>query len=146
MVNMEGYNSVMGEILRKYPVTNDSQWKYECMDGISSYMIGYNGVMYDSVFVQSYAGIRGIFVRHSMYDDNEGIYAYKYAYNNVDPWLRKFKAYKNGNKTRYTGYNNQYMCEPIFCSDFTSYPKAYVLTTSIDGIMIYCLDVIEHIK
>jgi len=137
-----GYNSVMGEILRKYPVTNTNQWKYECMDGISSYMIRYNGFMYDSVFVQNYAGIRGIFVRHSMYDDNEA----HYAYNNVDPWLRKFKAYKNGNKTRYTGYNNQSMCEPIFCSDFTSQPKAYVLTTSIEGIMIYCLDVIEHIK
>ena len=137
-----GYNSVMGEILKKYPVTNTNQWKYECMDGISSYMIRYNGFMYDSVFVQNYAGIRGIFVRHSMYDDNEE----NYAYNNVDPWLRKFKAYKNGNKTRYTGYNNQYMCEPIFCSDFTSQPKAYVLTTSIEGIMIYCLDVTEHIK
>jgi hypothetical protein len=142
LIMIAGYNSVMGEILRKYPVTNTNQWKYECMDGISSYMIGYSGVMYDSVFVQSYAGIRGIFVRHSMYDDNEG----NYAYNNVDPWLRKFKAYKNGNKTRYTGYNNQYMCEPIFCSDFTSQPKAYVLTTSIEGIMIYCLDVTEHIK
>ena len=143
---MEGYNNVMADILRKYPVTNTNQWKYECMDGISSYMIRYNGVMYDSVFVQSYAGIRGIFVRHSMYDDNEGNYAYKYAYNNVDPWFRKFKTYKNGNKTRYTGYNNQYMCGPIFCSDFTSQPKAYVLTTSIEGSMIYCLDVIEHIK
>jgi hypothetical protein len=142
LIMIADYNSVMGEILRKYPVTNTNQWKYECMDGISSYMIGYNGVMYDSVFVQSYAGIRGIFVRHSMYDDNEE----NYAYNNVDPWLRKFKAYKNGNKTRYTGYNNQYMCEPIFCSDFTSQPKAYVLTTSIEGIMIYCLDVTEHIK
>ena len=119
LIMIAGYNSVMGEILRKYPVTNTNQWKYECMDGISSYMIGYNGVMYDSVFVKNYAGIRGIFVRHSMYDDNEEYY----AYNNVDPWLRKFKAYKNGNKTRYTGYNNQYMCEPIFCSDFTFPPS-----------------------
>jgi len=142
MVNMEGYNSVMGEILIKYPVTNTNQWKYECMDGISSYIKGYTCGEYDSLLEQRYAGIRGIFVRHSLYDDNEA----HYGYNNVDPWFRKFKAYKNGNKTRYTGYNNQYMCEPIFCSDFTSYPKAYVLTTSIEGSMIYCLDVIEHIK
>jgi hypothetical protein len=133
-----GYNSVMGEILRKYPVTNTNQWKYECMDGISSYMIGYNSDVLD----QRYAGIRGIFVRHSVYDDNFGSGS---SYNNVDPWFRKFKAYKNGNKTR---YNKQYVCEPIFGKLGTHYsvPKAYVLTTSIEGSMIYCLDVIEHIK
>ena len=137
---MDGYNNVMGEILRKYPVTNDNQWKYECVYGISSYMIGYNSVMYDSdVLEQRYAGIRGIFVRHSVYDDNEA----HYGYNNVDPWFRKFKAYKNGNKTR---YNKQYMCEPIFENSFNVTPKAYVLTTSIEGNMIYCLEVIEHIK
>ena len=137
---MEGYNSVMAEILMKYPVTNNSQWEYECVYSLLYYMTGYNSVIYDSdVLEQRYAGIRGIFVRHSLYDDND-VY---YQYNNVDPWFRKFRAYKNGNKTR---YNNQYMCEPIFCRDFTSQPKAYVLTTSVQGNMIYCLDVIEHIK
>jgi hypothetical protein len=139
---MTGYNNVMGDILRKYPVTNDNQWKYECVYGISSYLIGYNSVIYDSdVLDQRYAGIRGIFVRHSVYNDNET----QYGYNNVDPWCRKFKAYKNGNKINYV---KQYVCEPIFGNLGTHYsvPKAYVLTTSIEGIMIYCLDVIEHIK
>jgi hypothetical protein len=139
MVNMEGYNNVMGEILRKYPVTNDSQWKYECVYGITSYITSYNDVGYDSLLEQRYAGIRGIFVRHSMYDDNEA----HYRYNNVDPWFRKFKAYKNGNKINYV---KQYVCEPIFENSFNVTPKAYVLTTSIEGGMIYCLDVIEHIK
>jgi hypothetical protein len=135
---MTGYNSVMADILMRYPVTNDNQWKYEAADGISSYMIGYNSDVLD----QRYAGIRGIFVRHSVYDDNFGSGS---SYNNVDPWFRKFKAYKNGNKTR---YNKQYVCEPIFGKLGTHYsvPKAYVLTTSIEGSMIYCLDVIEHIK
>jgi hypothetical protein len=139
---MEGYNNVMADILRKYPVTNDNQWKYEAADGISSYMIGYNSVIYDSdVLEQRYAGIRGIFVRHSVYDDNET----QYGYNNVDPWCRKFKAYKNGNKINYV---KQYMCEPIFGNLGTHYsvPKAYVLTTSIEGHRVYCLEVIEHIK
>ena len=136
---MEGYNNVMGEILRKYPVTNDSQWKYECVYGITSYITSYNDVGYDSLLEQRYAGIRGIFVRHSMYDDNEA----HYRYNNVDPWFRKFKAYKNGNKINYV---KQYVCEPIFENSFNVTPKAYVLTTSIEGGMIYCLDVIEHIK
>jgi hypothetical protein len=139
MVNMEGYNNVMGEILRKYPVTNDSQWKYECVYGITSYITSYNDVGYDSLLEQRYAGIRGIFVRHSLYDDNEA----HYRYNNVDPWFRKFKAYKNGNKINYV---KQYVCEPIFENSFNVTPKAYVLTTSIEGGMIYCLDVIEHIK
>ena len=136
---MEGYNNVMGEILRKYPVTNDSQWKYECVYGITSYITSYNDVGYDSLLEQRYAGIRGIFVRHSLYDDNEA----HYRYNNVDPWFRKFKAYKNGNKINYV---KQYVCEPIFENSFNVTPKAYVLTTSIEGGMIYCLDVIEHIK
>lgn len=136
---MEGYNSVMGDILMKYPVTNNSQWKYECVYGITSYITSYNDVGYDSLLEQRYAGIRGIFVRHSMYDDNEA----HYRYNNVDPWFRKFKAYKNGNKINYV---KQYMCEPIFENSFNVTPKAYVLTTSIEGSMIYCLDVIEHIK
>ena len=96
---MTGYNSVMADILMRYPVTNDNQWKYEAADGISSYMIGYNSDVLD----QRYAGIRGIFVRHSVYDDNFGSGS---SYNNVDPWFRKFKAYKNGNKTR---YNKQYV-------------------------------------
>jgi len=136
---MEGYNSVMGDILMKYPVTNNSQWKYECVYGITSYITSYNDVGYDSLLEQRYAGIRGIFVRHSMYDDNEA----HYRYNNVDPWFRKFKAYKNGNKINYV---KQYVCEPIFENSFNVTPKAYVLTTSIEGSMIYCLDVIEHIK
>lgn len=136
---MEGYNSVMGEILRKYPVTNNNQWKYECVYGITSYITSYNDVGYDSLLEQRYAGIRGIFVRHSLYDDNE----VHYGYNNVDPWFRKFKAYKNGNKINYV---KQYVCEPIFENSFNVTPKAYVLTTSIEGSMIYCLDVIEHIK
>jgi len=136
---MEGYNSVMGDILMKYPVTNNSQWKYECVYGITSYITSYNDVGYDSLLEQRYAGIRGIFVRHSMYDDNEA----HYRYNNVDPWFRKFKAYKNGNKINYV---KQYVCEPIFENSFNVTPKAYVLTTSIEGGMIYCLDVIEHIK
>jgi len=139
---MDGYNSVMGEILRKYPVTNDSQWKYECVYGITSYIKGYTGGQYDSLFEQRYVGIRGIFVRHSLYDDNEA----HYRYNNVDPWFRKFKAYKNGNKINYV---KQYVCEPIFCNRLGlrySVPNAYVLTTSIEGSRIYCLDVIEHIK
>ena len=71
---MEGYNSVMGDILMKYPVTNDNQWKYECVYGITSYITSYNDVGYDSLLEQRYAGIRGIFVRHSMYDDNEAHY------------------------------------------------------------------------
>lgn len=136
---MEGYNSVMGDILMKYPVTNDNQWKYECVYGISSYITSYNDVGYDSLLEQRYAGIRGIFVRHSLYDDNEA----HYRYNDVDPWFRKFKAYKNGNKINYV---KQYVCEPIFENSFNVTPKAYVLTTSIEGSMIYCLDVIEHIK
>ena len=136
---MEGYNSVMGDILMKYPVTNNSQWKYECVYGITSYITSYNDVGYDSLLEQRYAGIRGIFVRHSLYDDNEA----HYRYNNVDPWFRKFKAYKNGNKINYV---KQYVCEPIFENSFNVTPKAYVLTTSIEGGMIYCLDVIEHIK
>jgi len=139
---MEGYNNVMGEILRKYPVTNTNQWKYECMDGISSYIKGYTCGEYDSLLEQRYVGIRGIFVRHSLYDDNEA----HYGYNNVDPWFRKFKAYKNGNKINYV---KQYVCEPIFCNRLGlrySVPNAYVLTTSIEGSRIYCLDVIEHIK
>ena len=138
-VNMEGYNSVMGDILMKYPVTNNSQWKYECVYGITSYITSYNDVGYDSLLEQRYAGIRGIFVRHSLYDDNEA----HYRYNNVDPWFRKFKAYKNGNKINYV---KQYVCEPIFENSFNVTPKAYVLTTSIEGSMIYCLDVIEYIK
>jgi len=141
---MDGYNNVMGDILMRYPVTNDNQWKYEAADGISSYMIGYitsyNDVGYDSLLEQRYAGIRGIFVRHSVYDDNFGSGS---SYNNVDPWFRKFKAYKNGNKINYV---KQYVCEPIFEKSFNVTPKAYVLTTSIEGSMIYCLDVIEHIK
>ena len=136
---MEGYNNVMGDILMKYPVTNNSQWKYECVYGITSYITSYNDVGYDSLLEQRYAGIRGIFVRHSLYDDNEA----HYRYNNVDPWFRKFKAYKNGNKINYV---KQYVCEPIFENSFNVTPKAYVLTTSIEGGMIYCLDVIEHIK
>ena len=138
-VNMEGYNSVMGDILMKYPVTNNNQWKYECVYGITSYITSYNDVGYDSLLEQRYAGIRGIFVRHTMYDDNEA----HYGYNNVDPWFRKFKAYKNGNKINYV---KQYVCEPIFENSFNVKPKAYVLTTSIEGCMIYCLDVIEYIK
>ena len=136
---MEGYNSVMGDILMKYPVTNNSQWKYECVYGITSYITSYNDVGYDSLLEQRYAGIRGIFVRHSLYDDNEA----HYRYNNVDPWFRKFKAYTNGNKINYV---KQFVCEPIFENSFNVTPKAYVLTTSIEGSMIYCLDVIEYIK
>jgi hypothetical protein len=33
LIMIAGYNSVMGEILRKYPVTNDSQWKYDILFG-----------------------------------------------------------------------------------------------------------------
>ena len=132
----------MGDILIKYPVTNDSQWKYECVYGITSYIKGYTCGEYDSLLEQRYVGIRGIFVRHSLYDDNEA----HYGYNNVDPWFRKFKAYKNGNKINYV---KQYVCEPIFCNRLGlrySVPNAYVLTTSIEGSRIYCLDVIEYIK
>lgn len=139
---MEWYNNVMADILMKYPVTNDNQWKYD-VDGITSYITNYTGGGYDSdILEQKYDGIRGIFVRHSVYDDDDSL---GYEYNNVDPWFRKFKAYKNGNKTR---YNKQYMCEPIFgnLGFHYSVPKAYVLTTSIEGSMIYCLEVIEHIK
>ena len=131
------------EVVEMYPISNNQwQFMYEWHIGIVSYMMRIvdNEVVMDDLR-RKYAGVRGIFVRHSGYDDDDSL---GYEYNNVDPWFRKFKAYKNGNKTR---YDKQYMCDPIFDDKFSiREPKAYVLTTSVGGSMIYCLDVIESIK
>jgi hypothetical protein len=127
------------EIIKTYPITNTSQWQLISGYGVYAYMVPLIGEYAVRDLQRKYAGIRGVFVRHSDYDDN---YSSGSSYNNVDPWFRLFKVYKNGNKTR---YYNQYVCEPIFENSFNTSPKAYVLTTSVEGVMVYCLDVIKSI-
>jgi hypothetical protein len=134
-------NDRVVEMIKRYPITNSNQWRFVSGYGVYAYMVPLVGEYAVRDFQRKYVGLEGIFVRHSEYDDNYNEVGYN-NYNNVDPWYRLFKAYKNGNKTR---YYNEYVCEPIFEHSFNTLPRAYVLTTSIEGVMVYCLDVIKGI-
>jgi hypothetical protein len=124
----------MQKMLNKYPIVNldwevgDSvyslQYYIECY-GRGRSIRGYN--------VSNYAGICNYFVRKSKYDD----VVYKFDRNN-DPWNRRFFAYKSGSRIN---KSNQYICRPLIGGSGDI--LMYVMTTSVEGDIVYCLDVIE---
>ena len=130
------------EIIKRYPVTNYT-WDWWGVGATSAHSFDFyiikasRGVEIENYDVPNFVGIREYFVRHSVDDDNFGSGS---SYNNVDPWYRPFKAYKRGN-----GLNrvNRYMCRPMVKKNSGGVILMYVLTTSIEGHMIYCLDVIS---
>ena len=89
-------------------------------------VVGYN--------VSNYVGIHDYFVRTSNYDDE----MYEFD-RDSDPWNRPFFAYKSGTKINMSG---RYMCRPLVgkCGNILM----YVMTTSVEGSLFYCLDVINN--
>lgn len=123
-------------IIIKYPIVN-SEWEVgDRVYGLDYYIrLVAKGVELDNYSVNNYVGTREYFVRHSKWDDNFGGGS---SYNNVDPWNREFKAYKRGHRVNRV---NRYICRPLIKRDGGGI-MMYVITTSIEGRMIYCLDVI----
>mgnify|MGYP003344850188 CR=1 FL=1 len=87
-----------------------------------------------------YVGVTEFFVRQSTSDDfydNPAVFTHKghdiFNYRgNSDPWGRMFKVYKNGiNK-------DVYKCRAIL--DDSGKSIVYVLSTSVEGYTIYCVD------
>lgn len=128
--------NIFGGILDRYPIVNVDWDIGDSVYGLDLYMTKVaNGVEMENYGVNNYVGIREYFVRNSEQDDNFGSGS---SYNNVDPWNRGFKAYKRGHSMNIV---NQYVCRPMVNRDNGNI-MMYVITTSVEGRMIYCLDVI----
>lgn len=128
------------EIINKYPVTND-EWGYRCMPpdiggydggGLNTYL--YN-VLYGIKNVGSYKnfkyymGVSEFFVRYSKNDDITG--------GNSDPWHRSFKVYKV-NRAMVRDCDG-YICDTISV-DGSGKPIVYIMSTSVEGKIVYCVD------
>ena len=141
--------SKIKEITNKYPTTND-EWSYRCMiPDIGIYRSDLNTYLNDVFYgiknvtvykSEEYVGVVEFFVRQSDRDDfydNPALFTHKghNSFNyvgNSDPWNRMFKVYKNGINT------DVYKCRAIF--DDVGKPLVYVLSTSVEGHTIYCVE------
>ena len=138
------------EIVDKYPVVND-EWEYRCMPpNMGRYRNDLNSYLGDVLFGHSkneiayksgdYVGVTEFFERHSTRDDfydNPAVFTHKgndiFNYSgNSDMWGRMFLAYKNGIS------NGIYRCRAIL--EDGCKPMVYVLSTSVEGHTIYCVD------
>jgi hypothetical protein len=113
----------------RYPIVNN-EWEigdsvYSLHYYIESYVGGRIVSNYD---VSNYVGIRNYFVRISEYE---------FDCDNRDPWNRRFFAYSRGSRTI---MNNHYICRPLI--DGGGDILMYVMTTSVEGQIVYCLDVL----
>jgi hypothetical protein len=138
-------------ITNKYPVVND-EWDYRCMPpDWGKYRLDLNSYLRDVLYGHStknvityksgdYVGVTEFFERHSTRDDfydNPAVFTHKgndiFNYSgNSDPWGRMFKAYKNGIS------NGIYRCRAIL--EDGNKPMVYVLSTSVEGHTVYCID------
>lgn len=145
------------EITNKYPTTND-EWAYRCVSSdIGSYRTDLNSFLHNVLIgIKSRKNIEGMhykseeyvdvyefFVRQSDSDDfydNPHVFTHKghnsFDYvGNSDPWGRKFKVYKNG----LLGISDGgYKCRAIL--DDVGKHLVYVLSTSVEGHTIYCVE------
>ena len=139
------------EITNKYPVVND-EWDYRCMPpDWGKYRLDLNSYLRDVLYGHStknvityksgdYVGVTEFFERHSTRDDfydNPAVFTHKgndiFNYSgHSDPWGRMFKAYKNGIS------NGIYRCRAIL--EDGNKPMVYVLSTSVEGHTVYCID------
>jgi hypothetical protein len=132
LTNTTKFTNRFNELLSKYPISN---YDWDIGDSVYSleyYICNITKRYNDGSFIR-YAGILDYFVRFSDRDDD----AYKFD-RNRDPWNRQFKVYKSNNKTRYMG---PYRCELITTDDIKG-AKIYIITTTVEGESIFCLDVI----
>ena len=128
----------ISEILNKYPIVNYGWDVGDSVYSLDNYIMKVTGgCEIENYGGGNYVGIREYFVRHSVHDDNE----VGYQYNNLDPWNREFKAYKRGYNVNRVNQLNQYVCRPMVNRD-NGLIMMYVITTSIEGRILYCLDVI----
>ena len=143
--------SKIKEITNKYPVTN-VEWDYRCMPpDWGKYRLDLNSYLHDILYGHStknvityksgdYVGVTEFFERHSTRDDfydNPAVFTHKgnnlFNYRgNSDMWGRMFKAYKNGIN------NGIYRCRAIL--EDGNKPMVYVLSTSVEGHAVYCID------
>ena len=92
--------------------------------------------------IEEYIDVTEFFERHSTRDDfneNPDIFTsvhkpFDYV-GNSDPWHRKFITYKNWYRDI---TSNKYECRAIL--DEIGNPMVYVLSTSVEGYTIYCVD------
>jgi len=146
--------SKIKEITNKYPTTND-EWAYRCVSSdIGSYRTDLNSFLHNVLIgiksrksitdmkytSEEYVDVNEFFVRDSTNDDfydNPALFTHKghNSFNyvgNSDPWGRMFKVYKNGINT------DVYKCKAIL--DDIGKPLVYVLSTSVEGHTIYCVE------
>ena len=141
------------EITNKYPTTNDG-WEYRCMPpNMGRHRLDLNSYLRDVLYgyykneitykIEEYIDVTEFFERHSTRDDlydNPDLFTHKEHDNfnyrgNSDPWGRMFLVYKNGINN---GIYNRYKCKAIL--DEIGKPMVYVLSTSVEGHTIYCVD------
>ena len=151
--------SVIRELLNKYPAVN-RDWEYKSVsvdNSLESYLHriyfydGYVGVANNHHTVRDFFvrnnGIDDFFMRESDVDDfydNPAIFTdnvnalFDYK-GNRDPWGRRFKVYKSWNNDV---TNGEYLCKAILANN--GKPVAYLLSTSVEGHTIYCVDRIGY--
>ena len=143
------------ELVNRYPIVNEQWFVGDKMYCLSEYMHNLGrGIGTVKGGYEKYKGLRNYFVRYSAYDDDKMIVNY-----NIDPWDRPFIAYKSGHAVNVV---KLYTCEPyvVTIQDAINYgyiphiPKwsgdvnegyvmMYLITTTVEGHLVYCLDVIE---
>ena len=133
----------INDIIGKYPIVNNEWEVGDSVYGLDFYIQKISRDLplrgYEFGY---YYGLRDYFVRWSDMDSR-----------NCDPWNRKFFAYKTGFQLN---MSNQYMCRPLIVNSYDAKKNGYVprmmvdemvmmyvITTSVDGRRIHCLDVIK---
>lgn len=107
------------QILAKYPITNNNWWLEE------NYSLNRDIELTTSNrgnFILNTIGIHGYFKRIRSDIGNDDVY-------NSDPWLREFKVYNHA-FYKIAGVGSGY--------------DVWVMTTSVEGNKIWCMDVFER--
>lgn len=123
-----------------YPVVNSAWVYYKPSDGVLGMNTLYEYIQYilkdgmPSIYLfywDEYKSVTEFFLRFN-YDDRR---------ENSDPWGREFKAYRVGYQAvKINGYESRAIIEVS-----KQIPKMYVTTTSVEGDMIYCVDVMSEV-
>lgn len=147
---------MMSELLKKYPVIN-TNWKiqYSLLDYYYNQLF-YTSKDHNNDVAMKYAGIGYFYVRDGvyksdMYDVKVALHLYKsddIDAVNVDPWNRPFSIFGGDImdyevKNKYRHEVHYWYVGGISYKPRGEIPRAILYVTSVDGVKVYCLDIVK---
>ena len=138
----------MGDINVKWPIVNPL-WDYKRFS-LRKYLVDLNVVEPYDTTLTMYEGVYEFYIRMAYGRNYETKDKQSISYMMKDPWNRLFKCFpKTFNSLGYDHTDDKYACTGHYILDdgmsnnnttIRSYYDCYVITTTVEGEIVYCLD------